>query len=144
MRAAVKSEFNMLELFKNAEWRYFALEVFHPSLWSNLILSLLDPIPVGCSQCYPIETMQISVPDRLDNFIKTQVKLGLYTSSDAFVTHVLEQFQIQQFVQQSIEESSPESSQSSTESFFGCMKGRISILGDIIEPIEEAGWELLP
>ncbi len=136
MRAAVKGEF-ILELSKNAEWRYFALEGCHPSLWSNLILSLLDPIPVGCSQCYPIKTMQISVPDRLDNFIKTQVKLGLYTSPDAFVTHVLEQFQ-------TIEQSSPESSQSSTESFFGCMKGRISILGDIIEPIEEAGWELLP
>jgi prevent-host-death family protein len=26
---------------------------------------------------------------------------------------------------------------------FGCLKGEIEILGDIISPVEDAGWELL-
>ena len=84
--------------------------------------------------------MQISVPDQLDDFIQDQVKLGSYASPDQFVTHVLEQFQSQQLVQQS----TSESSQNSTESLFGCLKGWVTILGDIVEPIEDAGWELLP
>ncbi|NES21957.1 MAG: hypothetical protein F6K41_24280 [Symploca sp. SIO3E6] len=84
--------------------------------------------------------MQISVPERLDSFIQAQVKQGSYKSPDEFVTHVLENFQTQQLVQQS----TLEPSQHSTESLFGCLKGGVTILDDIVEPIEDAGWELLP
>lgn len=30
------------------------------------------------------------------------------------------------------------------KSLFGAMKGSVVILGDIVSPIEDAGWELLP
>ncbi|NET61148.1 MAG: hypothetical protein F6K47_34980 [Symploca sp. SIO2E6] len=84
--------------------------------------------------------MEISVPERLNSFIQAQVKLGAYANPDEFVTHVLEQFQTQQLVPQS----TPEPSQQSTEPLFGCLKGWVTIVGDIVEPIEDAGWELLP
>ncbi|NET61108.1 MAG: DUF2281 domain-containing protein [Symploca sp. SIO2E6] len=47
------------------------------------------------------------------------------------------------FFPPNLQQSTPEPSQHSTESLFGCLKGRVTILGDIVEPIEDAGWELL-
>ena len=115
---------------KNRHVRYSNLDLINPEKSDSIVH-------------YPIQlfkAMEISVPDRLDSFIQTQVKLGSYASPDEFVTDVLEQFQTQQLVQPS----TPEPPQHPTESLFGCLKGWVTILGDIVEPIEDAGWELLP